>query len=187
MLPKLKQITAPAFADVNLSSFVHAINKVEPSKIRIEADEVTYNLHIIIRFQIEKDLFADKIQVSELPEIWNQKYEEQMSVKIQDDSEGVMQDTHWPSGYYGYFPTYTLGNIYSGQLLATLANDMRDWRSQLMQGNLEGIRMWLIKNVQSQGNLYDPAELMRRIAGKELNAEPYLKYLNEKYSGLYEF
>jgi len=187
MLPKLKQITAPALADVNLSSFVHAINKVEPSKIRIEADEVTYNLHIIIRFQIEKELFADKIRVSELPEIWNQKYEEQMSVKIQDDSEGVMQDTHWPSGYYGYFPTYALGNIYSGQLLAKLANDMRDWRSQLMQGNLEDIRVWLTKNVQSQGNLYDPAELMRRITGKELNAEPYLKYLNEKYSGLYEF
>lgn len=187
MLPKLKQIAAPALADVNLSSFLHAINKVEPSKIRIEADEVTYNLHVIIRFQIEKDLFAEKIRVSELPEIWNQKYEEQMSVKIQDDSEGVMQDTHWPSGYYGYFPTYTLGNIYSGQLLATLANEMRDWRNQLMQGNLEGIRMWLTKNVQRQGNLYDPADLMRRITGKELNAGPYLKYLNEKYSGLYEF
>lgn len=187
MLPKLKQLTAPLLADVNLNSFIQAINKVEPSKIRIEADEVTYNLHVIIRFQIEKDLFADKIGINELPEIWNQKYEEQIGVIIQNDSEGVMQDTHWPSGYYGYFPTYALGNIYSGQLLATLTNDIGDWRNKLVKGNLEGVNMWLMKNIQSQGNLYDPADLMKRVTGKELDSEPYLEYLEEKYSKLYEF
>ncbi len=187
MLPKLKQISAPAFADVSLSQFVHAINKVEPSKIRIEADEVTYNLHIIIRFQIEKDLFADKIRVNELPEIWNQKYQEQLGVKIENDSEGVMQDTHWPSSYYGYFPTYALGNIYSGQLLTALSNDIQDWRNQLAQGNLENIRDWLTRNVHSQGDLHDPADLITRVTGKELDAEPYLEYLKEKYSILYGF
>jgi len=187
MLPKLKQITSPALADVSLSQFVHAINKVEPSKIRIEADEVTYNLHVIIRFQIEKDLFADKISINELPETWNQKYKDFLDVNIENDSEGVMQDTHWASGFYGYFPTYTLGNIYSGQLLATLANDMQDWRSQLAQGNLEDIRVWLTKNVHSYGDLYDPADLILRITGKKLDAEPYLEYLREKYSGLYGF
>ena len=187
MLPKLKQIASPALSDVSLSQFVHAINKVEPSKIRIEADEVTYNMHVIIRFQIEKDLFTDKIAVSELPEIWNQKYREQLGVTVENDSEGVMQDTHWASGLYGYFPTYALGNIYSGQMLAALALDVPDWRSQLAQGNLEGIKAWLTKNVHSQGDLYDPADLIKRITGKTLDAEPYLEYLGEKYSRLYGF
>jgi len=187
MLPKLKQITAPALANVDLSQFVHAINKVQPSKIRIEADEVTYNLHVIVRFQIEKDLFADKIAVTELPETWNQKYEEKLGVKVENDAEGAMQDTHWASGLYGYFPTYALGNIYSGQLLAALEKDVQDWRRQLVQGNLEGIRLWLAKNVHSYGDLYDPADLIRRITGKELDAEPYLEYLGEKYRKLYGF
>jgi carboxypeptidase Taq len=187
MLPKLKQIAAPTLAKVSLSQFVHAINKVEPSKIRIEADEVTYNLHVVIRFQIEKDLFADKIAVAELPEIWNQKYREYLAVKVKDDSEGVMQDTHWASGLYGYFPTYALGNIYSGQLTAAFAKDMQDWRRRIAQGNLEGIRVWLTKNVHSYGDLYDPADLIWRITGKKLDAEPYLGYLREKYSWLYGF
>jgi carboxypeptidase Taq len=186
MLPKLKQIT-PALANVSLSQFVHAINKVKPSKIRIEADEVTYNLHVIIRFQIEKDLFADKISISDLPETWNQKYAWHLGVNVENDSEGVMQDTHWASGYYGYFPTYSLGNIYSGQLLATLAKDIPDWRSQLAQGNLKNIKGWLIKNVHSHGDLYDPADLIWRITGKKLDSEPYLKYLRKKYSWLYGF
>ncbi len=187
MLPKLKRISEPALADVSLSQFFHAINKVEPSKIRIEADEVSYNLHVIIRFQIEEGLFADKIRVSELPEIWNQKYKDQLGVEIENDSEGVMQDTHWSSGYYGYFPTYALGNIYSGQLLAALSNEIQDWRSQIVQGKLEDIRVWLTKNVHGQGDLYDPAELLKKVTGKELEAEPYLKYLREKYSTLYGF
>jgi carboxypeptidase Taq len=187
MLPKLKQIAAPALASVSLSQFVHAINTVEPSKIRIEADEVTYNLHIIVRFQIEKELFAGKIAVSELPETWNQKYEEHLGVKVENDAEGVMQDTHWASGYYGYFPSYALGNIYSGQLLATLEKDVQNWRSQLSQGNLKDIKAWLVKNVHSYGNLYDPADLIQRITGKGLEAKPYLEYLREKYSKLYNF
>ena len=185
MLPKLKQIAEPTLSDVSVSQFVHAINKVEPSKIRIEADEVTYNLHVIIRFQIEKDLFTDKISVNELPEIWNQKYKELLGVKVGNESEGVMQDTHWASGYYGYFPSYALGNIYSGQLLAELQKDLPNWRSQLSQGNLKVIKAWLVKNVHSCGNLYDPVDLIRRITGKELDAIPYLEYLGEKYSKLY--
>jgi carboxypeptidase Taq len=187
MLPKLKQITAPALANVGLSQFVHAVNKVEPSKIRIEADEVTYNLHVVIRFQIEKDLFADKTAVAELPEIWNQKYQEQLGVKVENDAEGVMQDTHWASGLYGYFPTYALGNIYTGQLIAALAKDMEDWRSRVAQGNLKDVNRWLNTNVHSYGDMYDPADLIRKITGKNLETQPYLKYLREKYSELYGF
>ena len=187
MLPKLKQITTPTLDNVSLSQFVHAINKVKPSKIRIEADEVTYNLHVIIRFQIEKALFDDKTAVAELPEIWNQKYQKQIGVKVENDAEGVMQDTHWASGLYGYFPTYALGNIYTGQLIAALAKDMQDWRSRIAQGNLKDVNRWLNTNVHSYGDLYDPADLIRKITGKNLETQPYLKYLREKYSELYGF
>jgi carboxypeptidase Taq len=187
MLPKLKQITAPMLANVNLPEFVLAINKVKPSKIRIEADEVTYNMHIIIRFQIEKELFADKLEVTDLPEIWNQKYKEQLGVKVENDAEGIMQDTHWASGLYGYFPTYALGNIYTGQLITALAKNMPDWQNRVAQGNLEDIKVWLTKNVHSYGDLYDPADLIRRVTGRNLDAEQYLHYLREKYSKLYGF
>ncbi len=186
-LPKLKEIAAPSLAQLELDQFIHAINQVKPSKIRIEADEVTYCLHVIIRFQIERDLFENKIEVNQLPEVWNLKYKENLGLRIENDSEGVMQDTHWASGYYGYFPSYALGNIYSGQILAALSKDMRDWRNQVAQGNLKNIKGWLVKNVHSHGDLYDPADLIRRITGNELDAEPYLQYLQEKYGKLYGF
>jgi len=185
-LPKLKQL-APTLQTLELEPFIHAINTVKPSKIRIEADEVTYNLHIIIRFQIERDLFADKTKVNELPEAWNQSYQELLGLKIENDSEGVMQDTHWPSGYFGYFPSYTLGNIFSGQLLAKIKDDIPNWHRQLAEGNLQNISKWLKANVHSQGNLYDPAELIKRITGNQLDAKPYLEYLQEKYGALYGF
>jgi len=186
-LPKLEEITGKTLSDLDLDKFVHAINQVKRSKVRVEADEVTYGLHIIARFNIERDLFADKIAVKELPEIWNQSYKDYLGVKIENDSEGVMQDTHWANGYYGYFPTYALGNIYSGQILTAMEKDLPNWRKQLEKGNFAETRQWLIRNVHSQGNLYDPAELIKKISGKELTVKPYLNYLNAKYSRLYGF
>jgi carboxypeptidase Taq len=185
-LPKLKTL-APTLQNMKLSPFVHAINMVKPSKIRVEADEVTYNLHVIIRFQIEQNLFADKITVNELPDVWNQSYRELLGLRIENDSEGVMQDTHWPSGYFGYFPCYTLGNIYSGQLLTKIKNDIPNMRSQLAEGNLSNITGWLAENVHIQSNLHDPAELIKKITGNQLDAKPYLEYLQEKYAELYGF
>ncbi|MCW4045362.1 MAG: carboxypeptidase M32 [Candidatus Bathyarchaeota archaeon] len=185
-LPKLQK-TAPALSNLELDPFVHAINEVKPSKIRIEADEVTYCIHIIIRFHIESKLFANEIEVNQLPEVWNQKYKELLGVNIENDTEGVMQDTHWASGYYGYFPSYALGNIYSGQMLEGIKNDITDWRNQLAQGNLKSIQHWMTENVHNQGNLHDPTELIKKITGKKLDAEPLLAYLNEKYSTLYGF
>jgi carboxypeptidase Taq len=186
-LPKLKKIAEPSLNSAELEPFVHSINAVKPSKIRIESDEVTYSLHIIIRFQIEQDLFANKVKVDELPAVWNQKYQEYLGLKIENDSEGVMQDTHWASGYFGYFPSYALGNIYSGQMLAKIEQDEPNWRNQLAQGNLEPARKWLIGNIQNPSNLFDPAELVKTATGKEIDAEPYLKYLNGKYNELYGF
>ena len=186
ILPKIRQ-SAPQLKNLQLEPFIKAINKVEPTKIRIEADEVTYNLHIIIRFQIENDLFADKIKVDELPETWNDKYQEYLDLKIENDTEGIMQDTHWPSGLYGYFPTYTLGNIYSGQLLMKINQTIPDWRNNAGEGNLSPLQDWLAKNIHKQSNLYDPEELIRKATGQELNAKPYLNYLSEKYKELYGF
>ena len=185
-MPKLKK-AAPSLANVELDNFVRAINKVALSKIRIEADEVTYNLHVIIRFEIERDLFADKIAVNELPEVWNQKYADYLGVKVEDDSEGVMQDTHWASGLYGYFPSYALGNIYSGQITAAITKELPDWRSQLALGKLNQVNDWLKRNIHCQGDLYDPEELIKKATGKKLYSEPYLQYLNEKYGGIYGF
>jgi carboxypeptidase Taq len=186
-LPKLKELTSNILSDVDLDKLVHAVNQVKPSKIRVEADEVTYCLHIIIRFNIERDLMADKIMVKELPEVWNQSYKDYLGVNIENDSEGVMQDTHWASGSYGYFPSYALGNIYSGQILTTMEKDLPNWKKQIEKGNFSPVKNWLIKNVHSYGDLYDPPELIRKITGKELNVKPYLSYLNEKYSKLYGF
>ena len=185
-MPKLKK-AAPSLANVELDEFIRAINKVELSKIRIEADEVTYNLHVIIRFEIERDLFSDKISVNELPEVWNQKYADYLGVKVENDSEGVMQDTHWASGLYGYFPSYALGNIYSGQITAAITKDLPDWRNQLALGKLNHVNEWLKRNIHSQGNLYDPAELIKKATGRNLNSEPYMQYLNEKYGNIYAF
>jgi carboxypeptidase Taq len=185
-LPKIKQ-AAPSLNNLQLDPFLQAVNKVERTKIRIEADEVTYNLHIIIRFELERDLFDDKITVDELPEAWNQKYADYLGVKIENDSEGVMQDTHWASGLYGYFPSYALGNIYSGQITAAITKDLPDWRIQLSEGNLGDVNTWLNKNIHNKGDLYDPEKLINRATGTNLDAQPYLQYLTQKYSNLYGF
>ena len=185
-LPKIK-LLSPVLGTIDLESFVKAVNRVERSKIRIEADEVTYSIHVIIRFELERDLFAGKIRVNELPEAWNQKYEEYLSVKIENDTEGVMQDTHWASGLFGYFPSYALGNIYSGQILTALTQEKPDWPSLVSEGKLEVVNGWLKTNIHSLGNLYDPQELIEKVTGTKIDSKPYLEYLGKKYSKLYKF
>ena len=112
---------------------------------------------------------------------------EYLGVKVENDSEGVMQDTHWASGLYGYFPSYALGNIYSGQITDAITKDLPDWRKELAEGKLNSVNDWLKTNIHSQGDLYDPEELIKKATGKTLDAQPYLKYLNEKYGKLYGF
>jgi carboxypeptidase Taq len=185
-LPKLQK-TAPALAGIGLDDFIHAVNRVERSKIRIESDEVTYNLHIIIRYELERDLFAGKISIDELPQVWNEKYADYMGVKIENDSEGVMQDTHWSSGLYGYFPSYALGNIYSGQITVALTEALPNWRSQLALGNLTEVNNWLHQNIHRPSDLYDPEDLIKKATGKNLDPQPFLQYLQAKYGELYGF
>ena len=185
--PKLKKLTGNIFSDVDLDAFVFAINQVKPSKIRIEADEVTYCLHIIIRFEIEQELMAGKIKVADLPSIWNQKYKDYLGVEIQNDSEGVMQDTHWASGLHGYFPTYALGNIYSGQIIVRMGKDIPDWRDQIAKGNFDNVKQWMTEHIYRYGNLYDPADLIKKVTGEQINVKYYLDYLNGKCSKLYGY
>jgi len=185
--PMLKSFAGNAFSDINLDAFVRSINRVKPSKIRIEADEVTYCLHIIIRFEIERALFLEKVTVKELPEVWNQKYMDYLGLKIEHDSEGVMQDTHWASGYFGYFPSYALGNIYSGQILSKMEKAIPNWRELLAKGDFHNIKEWMIKNVHSYGNLYDPPDLLKKVAGEGINPKHYVDYLDAKFSKLYGY
>ena len=187
MLPRLKKIVGKPLRGVKLADFVTAVNVVEPSKIRIEADEVTYGLHIIIRFEMERDIFSGKLKVDELPHAWNEKYDKYLGVEIENDSEGVMQDTHWASGYYGYFPSYALGNIYGGMFLKKLKKDQPAWKKELKKGNFTPVKSWMIENVHSKGNLYDPADLVKEVTGESLTVKPFIAYLEKKFAKIYDF
>jgi len=187
MLPRLKKIVGKPLRGVKFADFFAAVNVVEPSKIRIEADEVTYGLHIIIRFEMERDIFAGRLTVEELPQAWNEKYDKYLGVEIENDGEGVMQDTHWASGYYGYFPSYALGNIYGGMFLKKLKKDDPTWKKELKKGNFQPVKNWMIENVHSKGNLYDPADLVKEVTGETLKVKPFISYLEKKFGKIYGF
>lgn len=184
ILPKAKEIF-PQFKDISEEDFYKAINKVEPSLIRTEADELTYSIHIIIRYEIEKELINGNIKVSDLTKIWNEKYNEYLGITPSCDREGVLQDVHWAGGSFGYFPSYALGNLYGAQMLNTLLKENPTAFEDVRKGNLENIKAWLVKNVHQYGKLYSPGELIKRITGEELDAKYFVNYLNEKYSKIY--
>jgi len=186
-LPRLNELTGGLYSGINAADFTKAVNMVEPSLIRIEADEVTYSLHIIIRYEIERDLFADKITISELPQIWNERYEEYLGIKVPDDTNGVLQDTHWASGYFGYFPSYAMGNVYDGMWIEKLAKDVPSWLAEVGKGNNVPAIDWMKKNVHHYSSLYDPADLVKKVTGKETTPGPYIDYLQTKYSELFGF
>lgn len=183
-LPVLKSI-APELAGLDYPNLVKAINVVKPSKIRIEADEATYAMHVIIRFEIERDLFSNKLSVAELPQVWNEKYMKYLGIDVKNDAEGVLQDVHWSEGYFGYFPSYAMGNIICGQLLAKMDKDLPDWRSELRNGHFEGVRGWLNSSVHAYGNMHDPLDLLKAITGEGLNPRHFANYLNSKYEKIY--
>lgn len=187
ILPRLKDMTGTTLADLELGKFVHALNEVKPSKIRVEADEVTYSMHLIIRFEIERDLLAGKISVGELPQAWDQKYRDYLGMDIRDEAEGVLQDVHWAHGYFGYFPSYAIGNIYSGHLLSKLDRDMPGWKEWIARGSFATVLGWLKGNVHSLGNLYDPLVMLKKVTGEDIDPSHFVRYLNDKYSRIYGF
>jgi len=174
------------FDDISLEDFYIAFNAVKPSFIRIQADEVTYILHIIIRFEIERDWFAGKIETKDLPQVWNEKYKEYLGLDVPNDKLGVMQDMHWYSQYYGYFFGYGIGDLISSQITAQLTKDLPDWRSYLQNGKFTPIRQWLETNVHQRGGTLDCLEMVKSITGEDLTPKHHIKYLKDKYSVLYK-
>jgi carboxypeptidase Taq len=187
MLPKLRRLTGRALTGVRLPEFKLAVNNVQSTKIRTEADEVTYGLHVIIRFEMEKAIFSGKVEVGDLPQLWNEKYSEYLGIDIENDSEGLMQDIHWSGGMFGYFPSYALGNIYGGMFLAKMNKDLPGWKTAIKKGNFAPVKQWLVENIHSKGGLYDPVDLVREVTGKEISVEPFIEYLNKKFGSIYGF
>lgn len=183
----LKKYTSGQLNNVSLNDFYFAINEVRPSLIRIEADEVTYPLHIIIRYEIEKGLFNNEIEVQDLPMIWNEKYKEYLGVKPDHDGVGVLQDVHWSSGSFGYFPSYALGYIYAAQFKHAILKDLPNFDEIVANGDLIQIKRWFIEKVHQYGKMKKPLEILQEATGEDLNARYLIDYLNEKYSEIYHF
>jgi carboxypeptidase Taq len=173
------------FANVDISTFVRALNKVRPSLIRIEADEVTYNLHILIRLELEKALINGDVAIESLPGLWNAKYREYLGVEPANDAEGILQDVHWSSGF-GYFPTYTLGNLYAAQIFYALHKAFPNFDERLASGDTSFILNWLREKMYIFGAIYRPGELIKRVTGEPPNPEHFVRYLTNKFEAVYD-
>jgi carboxypeptidase Taq len=171
-------------ANVELDDFYRAVNEVRPSLIRIDADEVTYNLHIILRFELEQDILAGRVDLKELPEVWNERMRSYLGVEVPDDAHGVLQDVHWSGGGFGYFPTYSLGNLVSAQLWEKLSADVGDVDEQIGAADFRQITDWLREHVWRHGRKFTPVETLQRAVGGPLDAKPYLRYLETKIGAL---
>jgi carboxypeptidase Taq len=170
----------------NAEQFYRAVNQVKPSFIRVEADEVTYNLHILIRFELELAMLTDQISLNDLPSAWNDKYTEYLGITPRNNAEGVLQDVHWSCGYIGYFPTYSIGNLLSAQFFNQAKQAIPDLESQLSTGNFQTLLGWLQNNIYQYGSKYTPRELIKRVTGGKMDGRPYMDYLQAKYRQLYQ-
>lgn len=174
-----------ALAGVGLDSFYRAINRVEPSLIRVNADEATYNLHVMLRLEIEIGLIEGAVAVKDLPELWNSRMEEYLGLTPPDDAKGVLQDVHWSYGSIGYFATYALGNLISAQLWERLAADRPEIDDELRRGDFAPLLGWLREKIHVHGQVYEPEELVKRATGSPIDPAPYLRYLEKKYGEIY--
>ncbi len=179
--PKIHEAFPKALHGVTLPSFYHSINQVAPSFIRIFADEVTYNLHIILRYEMEKELISGTLAIKDVPEAWNAKMQENLGITPKNDRDGCLQDIHWSLAYMGYFPSYTLGNLYAGALFSTLTKNHPEWTQKVSHGDFLFIKEFLNKHIHQHGRFYLPLELIEKAIGKPFSAEYYLSYLEDKY------
>jgi carboxypeptidase Taq len=184
--PSLQKAFSTQLGNVDLDTFYRGINKVEPSLIRVEADEATYNLHVMLRLELEIELMEGNLQVSDLPQAWNDRMDDYLGVVPPNDADGVLQDVHWSSGIFGYFPTYSLGNLVCNQLWLKINQDIAGLSEQIQNGDFSELLAWLRENVHQHGNKFKPMDLVNRIVGEEINPQPYLQYLNEKFGAIYE-
>ena len=184
-LPKLRALFPQQLSAVDLDAFYAAVNQVEPSLIRVEADEVTYNLHILLRFELECDLIEGRVAVAELPAVWNERMEQYLGIRPPDDARGVLQDTHWSCGLLGYFPTYALGNLYAAQFFHQAHQDLPDLEAQIARGVLGPLKTWLNEKIHARGSRATASELVEEVTGAKLSADYFIAYLQEKFGALY--
>lgn len=183
--PKLKNTYPEELANVSLDDFIAGINKVEPGPLRTEADELTYPLHIMIRYELEKEIFSGNCKVADLPKLWDEKYKEYLGVTPRTASEGILQDIHWAVANFGYFPSYAIGSAIAAQLYDYLKQRM-PLSDYLKEGNPVPIREYLRDHIHKYGAVYPTNELLKQVTGEEFNPDYYIRYLTEKYTKLYD-
>ncbi|SEA35228.1 carboxypeptidase Taq [Haloplanus vescus] len=177
----------PGVDDVSPREAYEAVNAVDPTNlIRVEADELTYHLHIVLRFEIERDLIRGDLDVSEVPAVWNDKMESYLGVRPETDAEGCLQDIHWSHGNFGYFPTYSLGSVVAAQLFDAAADDIKGLDDQIRAGEFDSLHEWLTENIHRHGKRYETNELVRRATGEGVSADAFVDYATAKYGDLYE-
>jgi carboxypeptidase Taq len=184
--PVFEKTCPDQFIDSNIDKWYKYVNQVRPSLIRVEADELTYCLHVILRFEIEVALMDDKISVSELPVVWNEKMQEMLGITPPNDKQGVLQDMHWSGGSFGYFPTYAIGSIYASQLFKKLVEVNPNVYDEIKRGDFGNIYQWLKENIHLFGRLFKADEIIYRVCGEGLNSRVYIDYLRDKYYNLYK-
>jgi carboxypeptidase Taq len=179
--PRAQNAFPEQLRGVELDRFLAGINRVKPSLIRIKADEVTYGMHVILRFELEQDLVNGRVAIRDLPEVWNERMHEYLGVEVPNDAQGVLQDTHWASGSIGYFATYLLGTVMSVQIWEKILEDVPDLEEQIERGEFSALREWLGEHIHSLGRKFPPQETLRRATGSTIDPKPYLAYLRTKY------
>jgi carboxypeptidase Taq len=182
--PQVQKAFPDQLGSVELEDFYRAVNKIQPTFIRVDADQVTYNLHVILRFELEQEIIGGSVALKDLPEAWNARMKEYLGVDVPDDRRGVLQDVHWSGGGLGYFPTYSLGNVISLQIWQKVREAIPDLDEQFEQGEFGGLREWLRENLHRHGRKFMPQETLQRVAGSPLDSGPYLRYLKDKVGEL---
>ncbi len=185
VFPKLQEVFPEQLSDVTVDEFYKAINMSSPSLIRIEADELTYSLHVMIRYEMEKRMMLEDISVDELPAMWNKLYKEYLGVDVPDDAHGILQDVHWSGGMFGYFPSYSIGSAYASQITASLKEDL-DLEALVQAGTMAPITEWLTEHIYQYGKMLTPAEVIQNCCKKDFDPKYYVEYLSKKYSELYQ-
>lgn len=183
--PKLQQVFPDQLGNVKEDAFYKAINRVHPSFIRVEADEATYNLHIMLRLELEIDLLEGRVEVKDLPDVWDERFQAYVGTTPPDDAKGVLQDVHWSAGLMGYFATYALGNLVSAQLWEVIQKDMPELDSQIGKGEFAPLLAWLREKLHHHGAKFEPQEIVQRITGSKINGAAYIRYLQRKFGEIY--
>src|SRR5450432_1603584 len=185
--PMVQEKFPDAFADVPEEDFYKAVNKIKPSLIRTESDELTYHFHVMIRYEIEKMLISGDLKTGDIPACWNEQYKKYLGVEVTDDQQGCLQDVHWSHGSFGYFPTYSLGSFYAAQFFASALKSDPLIRKKMETGDTAGLLLWLRQRIHASGRIFDSEEICKKATGEGLNVQYFLDYLLDKYGKIYEF